>query len=231
MALHTQHSTRLEQPGAELMVPLANFWERYSRFVLGGLAGLAVVGVVVFFGLKSRRDAEQAAAGKLAEASLFYWQGDYQRSLALARETAEQYGSTPSGKDAHRQAADAAYWGGDFKTAAADYRRYLASKPQGLLADAARRSLAYSLESDKQYVDAAKEYDILVGKFDRGSSAEFLVGAARCLMAANQAAAAIQRLQRVTDEFGETEYANQARIALAELGSAASAATTGASKP
>jgi tetratricopeptide (TPR) repeat protein len=209
------------------MVPLANFWERYSRIVLGGLAGLAVVGVVVFFSMKSRRDAEETAAGKLAEASLFYWQGDYQRSLALARETAEQYGSTPSGKDAYRQAADASYWGGDFKTAAADYRRYLAAKPEGLLADAARRSLAYSLESDKQYLEAVKEYDALVGKLDRGSSAEFLVAAARCLVAANQPAGAIRHLQRVTDEFGETEYANQARITLAELG----AAQSGASKP
>ena len=220
MALHTPHSTRLEQPGAELMVPLANFWDRYSRVVLGVLAGLVVVGVIGFFSLRSRRAAEEAAAGKLAEASLFYWQGDYQRSLALARETAQQYGSTPSGRDAHRQAADAAYWGGDFKSAVADYRRYLAGNPDGLLADAARRSLAYALESDQQHLDAVKEYEALVGRFDRGSSAEFLVAAARCLQAANQGPAAIQRLQRAVDEYGETDYANQARITLAELGAA-----------
>ena len=200
------------------MVPLANFWDRYGKIVLGVLAGLVVIGAVGFFSLRSRREAEEAAAGKLAEASLYYWQGDYQRSLTLARETAEQYGSTPSGGDAHRQAADAAYWGGDFKTAVAEYRRYLAGKPEGVLADAARRSLAYALESDRQHLEAVKEYDGLVGKFDRGSSAEFLVAAARCLMAANQTPAAVQRLQRVTTEFGETEYANQARITLAELG-------------
>lgn len=221
MPLHTQqHSTRLEQPGAELMVPLAHFWDRYGKIVLGVLAGIAVVGVVGFLSLRSRRAAEEAAAGKLAEASLYYWQGDYQRSLTVARETAEQYGSTPSGRDAHRQAADAAYWGGDFKSAVADYRRYLAGKPAGLLADAARRSLAYALESNGQYLEAVQEYETLVGRFDRASSAEFLVAAARCLQAANQTPAAIIRLQRVTDEFGETEYANQARITLAELGAA-----------
>ena len=207
------------------MVPLTNFWDRYGRIVLGVLAGLAVVGVIGFFSLRSRRQAEEAAAGKLAEASLLYWQGDYQRSLALARETAEQYGSTVSGRDAYRQAADAAYWGGDFKAAVADYRRYLAGKPAGLLADAARRSLAYALESDQQYLEAVKEYEALVGKFDRGSSAEFLIAAARCLQAANQTPGAIQRLQRVTEEFGETEYANQARIALAELGAAPAGAS------
>lgn len=217
MALHTQHSSRLEQPGAEIMVPLANFWDRYGKIVLGVLAGLVVVGAVGFFSMRSRREAEVAAAGKLAEASLYYWQGDHQRALALARETADQYGSSPSGKDAHRLAADAAYWAGDFKTAVAEYRRYLGGKPEGVLADAARRSLAYSLESDRQYLEAAKEYEALVGRFDRVSSAEFLVAAARSLQAANQAPAAVQRLERVITEFGETEYASQARIALAEI--------------
>ncbi|MEK7329490.1 MAG: tetratricopeptide repeat protein [Candidatus Eisenbacteria bacterium] len=217
MSLPSQHSTRLEQPGAEIMVPVTRFWERYGRLALGVLAGLAVVGAVVYFSLRSRQAAEEAAAGKLAEASLYYWQGDYQRSLQLAREAAERYGSTPSGLDAHRQAADAAYWGGDFKTAVAEYRRYLAKNPSGLLADAAHRSLAYALESDRQYLDATREYEALVGHFDRGSSAEFLLAAARCLTAANQPREALARLQRLVNEFGETEYANQARIELAEL--------------
>ena len=217
MALHSQPS-RISQPGDELLVPLRSFWDRYGRIALGALAGLVALAVIGFLTLRSRRAAEDAAAGKLAEASVYYWQGDYQRSLALARETAEQYASTPSGRDAHRQAGDAAYWGGDFKTAVAEYRRYLATNPKGLLADAARRSLAYALESDHQYLDAVKEYEALVGHLDRGSSAEFLVAAARCLEAAHQNQAAIQRLQRVVDEFGETDYANQARISLAELG-------------
>lgn len=223
MPLHTPRSSRIEQPGHELMVPLAHFWERYQRYVLGGAALLLVAGAAGFFSLRSRQAAEEAAAGKLAEASLFYWQGDYQRSLQLARETAEQYGSTPSGRDAHRQAGDAAYWGGDFKAAVAEYRRYLDQAPDGLLADAARRSLAYALESDLQHLEAAKEYEALVGRFDRGSSAEFLLGAARSLRAAGQVPAAMERLQRLVDEFGDTDYANLARIELAELQTAAAA--------
>jgi len=217
LPLHTPHSTRIEQPGERLLMPLRHFWERWSRVVLGVLAGVVVIGVVGFLALRSRRAAEEAAAGKLAEASLYYWQGDYQRSMTLARETAEQYGSTPSGREAHRQMGDAAYWGGDFKTAVEEYRRYLADAPKGLLADAARRSLAYALESDGRPVEAAKEYDALVGKFDRSSSAEFLIAAARCLQAAGQIPAAEERLQRVVDEYGETDYANQARLTLAEL--------------
>lgn len=199
------------------MVPVVRFWERYGRLAMGVLAGLAVVGMVGYFSLRSRRASEEAAAAKLAEASIYYWQGDYQRSLQLARETAEQYGSTASGLDAHRQAADAAYWGGDFKTSVAEYRRYLAKHASGLLADAARRSLAYALESNKEYLDAAREYEALIGHFDRGSSAEFLLASARCYAAAGQPREAMTRLQRLVDEYGETDYANRARIELAEL--------------
>ena len=97
------------------------------------------------------------------------------------------------------------------------YRRYLATNPPGLLADAARRSYAYALESDGQLLEAVKEYDALVGRFDRGSSAEFLIASARCLVAAHQIPAAIEHLRRLVNEFGETEYANQALIELSEL--------------
>lgn len=208
------------------MVPVAHFWERYGRVALGVLAGLAVVAALAFFYMRSRAAEEEVAAGKLAEASLLYWQGDYQRSLQLSRETAERHGSTPSGLDAHRQAGDAAYWGGDFKTSVAEYRRYLAKNPNGLLADAARRSLAYALESDKQFPEAAREYEALVGRFERGSSAEFLMAAARCYRGANQPDQALARLQRAVDEFGETEAANQARVELAELQTARAGTAT-----
>ncbi|MBI3539016.1 MAG: tetratricopeptide repeat protein [Candidatus Eisenbacteria bacterium] len=224
MPLTTQHSTRIEQPGAEIMVPLQRFWERQGKIAIGVLGVVAVLIAAGIMILRQQAKAEEAAAGKLAEASLFYWQGDFQRSLQVARETAQQYGSTPSGIDAHRQAGDAAFFAGDFKTAIAEYRRYLDRNKQGMLADAAGRSLAYALESAHEFADAEKQYLALVGHFDRSSSAEFLLAAARCERGQNQPARAIPHLQRLIDEFGDTDYAQPARIQLAEL----QAAGTGA---
>jgi predicted negative regulator of RcsB-dependent stress response len=214
----------LEQPGAELLIPITRFWERRGQVVIWVLAGVLAAGALAFFYLRSRHASEDAAAGKLAEASIYYWQGDYQRSLALSREVAQQYASTPSGADAHRQAGDAAYWGGDFRTAVSEYQTYLAKNPPGLLGDAARRSLAYSFESNHQFLEAAKEYEALVGRLDRSSSGEFLLAAARCYRLAGQPQEALTRLKRLVDEFGETEYANQGRIEIAELEAARPAA-------
>jgi predicted negative regulator of RcsB-dependent stress response len=215
--LEARKTAQLEDPGAELLDKAQDLWERYGRIVL--IAGVVVLAAVVlgFFTLRSRKTSENEASGRLAEASALFFRGEYARSLELARQISQQFGSTPSGIDAHRLAGDNSFWMGDVKTAISEYRAYLARQKSGMLSDAVRRSLAYSLESEKQYAEAAGIFDGLVGKFDRESSAEFLTAAARCYTAVNQPAEARKRLQRVADEFGETSFAETARIRLAEI--------------
>jgi TolA-binding protein len=191
-------------------------WDRYGRIVLGVVGGIAVIGAIAFLMMRSRSAAENQAAGQLAEASALYWQGDYARSLTMSKQIYQQYSGAPSGIEAHRLAGDNAYWSGDYKTAITEYQAYLGKVKTGVLADAARRSLAYAYESDRQYGPAATTFESLVGKFDRESSAEFLMAAARNLRAQNKPAEARQRLQRLVDEFGETSVAPLVRIELAE---------------
>ncbi len=217
MSLESQRSARLEDPGAEALDRMQTLWERYGRIALGVVIAAAAIGALAFFSLRARAASEDAASGKLAEADLLFWQGDYARSLTVARQVSEQYPSTPSGIDAHRIAGDDHYWMGDFKSAADEYKRYLDKQSTGSLADGVRRSYAYALESSNRSKDAAPLYDGLVGKFDRESSAEFLSAASRCYVASGQKAEAVKRLQRILDEFGETSVANSARVRLAEL--------------
>ncbi len=185
-----------------------------------GLGVIAVIAMGAFFILRARAADEEQAAGKLAEANLYFWQGAYDRSLPVARQVAEQWPNSPSGIDAHRLAGDAQFWLGKFKESAAEYQLYLARKKSGLVADAVRRSLAYALESDHQFKDAAPVYEGLVGRFDRESSAEFLYAAARCYRQMNQPKEADPVLKRLLDEYGETSYANRARILRVELAAA-----------
>ncbi len=215
-----RESARLEDPGAKLLDSITSRWAQYGRMILIGLGVIAVVGVGAFFTLRARAADEEQAAGKLAEANLFFWQGAYDRSLPVARQVAEQWPNSPSGIDAHRLAGDDLFWLGKFKESVAEYRTYLAKQKSGLIADAVRRSFAYALESDLQFKEAAPVYEGLVGKFDRESSAEFLYAAARCYRQTNQPNEAEARLKRLVDEFGETSYANRARVLRAELAAA-----------
>lgn len=216
MPLTVPRSARLRDPGAELLDRASGLWERFGRVALGVLGGIVALAVISLLVLRSRAAAEDQAAGRLAEANALYWQGDYERSLSMARQVYQQYPSAPSGVEAHRLAGDNAYWSGDFKASITEYQAYLSHVKNGVLADAARRSLAYALESSRQFPEAARQYEELVGKFDRESSAEFLAAAARCYRALNRPADSDQRLHRLIDEFGETGAAQIARIQLAE---------------
>lgn len=216
MALESPGSA-LRDDGGETLDKLQSLWERYGRIASIVIAVVAVVGVGLFFFRRGQENREGQAAAKLAEANALYWQGDYARSTEVAGQVVQQYGGTPSGRDALRLQGDNAFWTGDFKLAAQHYEAYLKHVSGGLLADAARRSLAYAQESDKQYAAAAKTYESLVGRFDRISSAEFLWAAARCHRALGQPAEAVTRLRRLTTEFPETAYARTALMAIAEI--------------
>lgn len=217
MSLESQSRARLDDEGGELLDQLRDFWDRYGKIALGVVVAAAAIGAILVFTLRSRKDSEDAAAGRLAEATLYFFQGDLGRAKETARQVADQYPNTASGADAHRLMGDAAFWGTDYKTAVAEYRRYLPKAPKGVLSDAATRSLAYALENDNQPAEAAKLFESLVGKFDRESSGEFLAAAARCKAAAGDKEGAKKDLQRLIDEYGETSYAKNARITIAEL--------------
>ncbi len=224
MSLENRKTAQLEDPGAELLDRAQGIWERYGRIVLGAVGALAVLAVLGFFMMRSRATSESQAAAKLAEANMLFWQGQYDRSLEIAKQVSTQFGSTPSGIDAHRLAGDDLYWNAmllnqpeKYKESVTEFRAYLAKAKPGVLADAARRSLANALESDKQYEEAAKTYEQIVGKLGRESSSEFLLAASRCYVALGKKADAAKNLQRIIDEFGDTSYAASARVKLAEI--------------
>jgi len=224
LSLENRNAAQLEDPGADLLDKVQGIWQRYGRIVLGAVGVIVVMGVLGFFIMRSRATAESQAAGKLAEANMLFWQGQYDRSLEMAKQVSTQFGSTPSGIDAHRLAGDDLYWNAmllnqpaKYKEAIAEYRAYLSKAKVGILADAAHRSLANALESDRQFEEAAKTYEQLVGRMGRESSAEFLLGAARSYSALGKNAEATKILQRLVDEFGDTSYAPSARIKLAEI--------------
>lgn len=217
MGVESRRSSKLEDPGAELLDRMSAGWNRWGRIALGVVGVVAVIGAVAYFSIRARAAQEELAAGKLSEANLLFWQGDYTRSLQLAKQVSDQYGSTRSGNDAHRLAGDNAFWSGDFKSAISEYRKYLDKEKQGLLAAAARRSLACALESDGQYALAAPMYEGLAGIFDRESSGDLLRASARCYRLLNQPAEEAKRLRRLVDEYGETSSVLMAREALGGL--------------
>ncbi len=216
MSLETRKNA-IEDPGAELLDQATGMWERYGRIALYVVVGVLVLGIAGYYWKSGQDRRENSAAEKLAQANELFWRADYDRSRQIAQEVSKQYGGTPSGTDALRISGDNAYWRGNWKEAVVDYRAYLKANNSGLIASTVKRSLAYSLESDGQLAEAATLYTGLVGVFERESSGEMLVAAARCQIALKKPDEAKALLQRVIDEFPDSSFQLQARIELGRL--------------
>ena len=216
MSLETRKNA-IEDPGAELLDRATGLWEQYGRIALYVVVGVLVLGIAGYYWKTGQDRRENSAAEKLAQANELFWRADYDRSRQIAQEISKQYTGTPSGTDALRIAGDNAYWRGNWKEAIADYRAYLKASSSGLIASTVKRSLAYSLESDGQYAEAATLYTGLIGVFERESSGEMLFAAARCQLALKKPDEAKVLLQRIVDEFPDSSFQLQARIELGKL--------------
>ena len=216
MSLESRKNT-LDDPGAALLDRGTALWDRYGRIVLGVVVGIAVIGVSVYYVTTGAARKENAASERLSEASDLFWRADYDRSRTIAQEIVKQYGDTPSGLDAVRIAGDDAYWRGNWSAAVTDYEAYLKKRSSGLLANTVRRSLAYAQESLGQYAAAVANFDLLVGQIDRETSGEMLYAAGRCLVAEKKPDEAKKRYQRILDEFPDSSYQLQVRIAMGKL--------------
>jgi TolA-binding protein len=216
LSLETRKNA-IEDPGAELLDRATGIWEQYGRISLYVVVGVLVLGIAGYYWQTGQDRRENSAAEKLAQANELFWRADYDRSRQIAQEISKQYSGTPSGTDALRIAGDNAYWRGNWKEATADYKAYLKSNSSGLIASTVKRSLAYSLESDGQYAEAATLYTSLIGVFERESSGEMLFAAARCQLALKKPDEAKVLLQRIVDEFPDSSFQIQARIELGKL--------------
>ncbi|MGH7726346.1 MAG: tetratricopeptide repeat protein, partial [Candidatus Eiseniibacteriota bacterium] len=168
---------------------------------------------------RSNARATGEANRTLAEASVSYWQGNYVRTIQLADQVLNEYGQTGAANDARRMKADALFWQGDFDSAAMLYKAYLSKdRRDGPLRTAVQTSLAYTLESKKDFAEAGKLYEEVAAKApDRMSTADLLLAAGRSYAAAGDREKGRALYERVAGEYKETPYARDAEVALGEL--------------
>jgi tetratricopeptide (TPR) repeat protein len=192
---------------------------RNVRVVAIALGAIVLAALAALWISNAQGKAEGEANRILAEASANYWQGGYARTIQLTDQVLNDYKTTRAANDARRMKGDALFWTGSFDSAATLYREYLAkTKADSPLHQAVKQSLAFALDSKRDFPAAAKEYEELAtGAPDRASSADFLMAAARSYKNANQPAKAKALYEKVANDYKETTFARDAEVELGEL--------------
>ena len=201
---------------------VSSLWERVQANltnILGVVGVLVVVGAGVTLWMRASEKRESEARATLAEASTQYWSGNYARTIQIANQVIDDAGGTRAATDARRMKADALFWSGAFDSAATLYqdvlKRETADTP---MRTAVQQSLAFALESKKDFAGAAALFEEIAKKSpDRSNAADFYVAAGRAYRGAGQREKAKAMFEKVANEYKETTFARDAEVALGEL--------------
>jgi tetratricopeptide (TPR) repeat protein len=187
--------------------------------VAGVIGALVVLALGGWMWARANEKKEAEARTTLAEASTAYWSGNYVRTAQLADQVIADAGGTRAGADALRLKADALFWQGSFDSAATLYQEALGKeRGDSPLRTAIQQSLAFALESKKDFAGAAKLYEEIAQKApDRANAADFTMAAGRAWRGAGQRDKAKAMFEKVAEEYRETTFARDAEVALGEL--------------
>lgn len=206
-------STTNPSPGA----PTGSSSGRTRRIAIG--AGLAVVilgGTAIALSGGSRK--EEFAQRQLQAARVETETGNLASAAAALQGIVDTYGDTDAAIEARLTLAQIRLVNGQDELAVTGLRELIATDPPARFRAPAQALLGAALENATRHADAAEAYRQAADAADVDYlKANYMVQAARALVAAGQQPAAVELLRRVTTEYETTPVVTEARVRLAEL--------------
>lgn len=169
-------------------------WERYGRNILIGLGAVALLGLLIFFVLRTRGQAEEKAKGEVFRALVTLEQNDFTTAVPMLKQIIDEAPGTGSARDAMLMLGDAFMAQRNPKEAASWYEKFL-EKARGnkTLEFAGYRGLGTALEDGGEFAKAADAY---AEASKRGNSvndrAQAMLSQARSLLRGGQNQKAIE---------------------------------------
>ncbi len=195
-------------------------WERFGRTILIVAGGILLVGLLVFFVLRTRAQSEQRALGDLFRAMVAMSQGDASSATPMLREIVDNSPGTGAARNAMLLLGDALMAQRNPKEAVTWYQKYL-DKAGGdrERARAGYLGLGAALEDSGQFGPAADAYAEAV---ERGRSdnerGRAMLSQARSLVRAGQTRKAIELYEKIAALAGaEIPIRDAANMHLGEL--------------
>lgn len=201
-------------------------WERYGRNILIGLGVVVLLGLLIFFVLRTRGQAEEKAKGEVFRAMVTLSQNDFTTAVPMLKQIVDEAPGTGPARDAMLMLGDAFMSQRNPKEAATWYERFLekARGDKGLEL-AGYRGLGAALEDGGEFAKAADAYAEAAKRGasvnDRGLA---MLAQARSLLRGGQNPKAIEVYKAIAVLPGvEMQTRDAARMHLGELEAATAA--------
>lgn len=196
-----------------------DFITRNSKVISIALAVVVLAIVVGYFVIKSKREANIAASGRLILAVNHYNAQQYDAAIPILLQITEQFDGTQNAGIACFYLANSYYYKENYAEAKryfqiyideyGDDKMFFSTALAGLGACYSREG--NKLEAARYYEKAAQEYP------DLFTAADYLFSAAQNYIAVHHEETAIPILQKIVQEYDKSSKVNEAKLILAEL--------------
>lgn len=134
-------------------------WERYGRNILVGLGAVVLLGLLIFFVLRTRGQAEEKAKGEVFRAMVTLNQGDFTTATPMLKQIVDEAPGTKSARDAMLMLGDSYSMQRNPKEAASWYQKFLEkARGDASLEFAGYTGLGTALEDQGEFAKAADAY-------------------------------------------------------------------------
>lgn len=214
----TRHQLK-EDPLMKSTGETVDFIQHHVRLIIGGVGGLLVILIVVLVMRNSAAQADELAAGILADARGDMARGALEPAAARLTTVVETHGKTAAAREAHLIFAHLRYSQEKYAEAETLYRMALDDyKKDPILGPVARRGLAATLENLTQYEEAATVYETLIPDTPPGQvQVEYRLALARNYLKSGRTAEATVIYEEISSDLDNPVAAQAAKQRLAEL--------------
>jgi tetratricopeptide (TPR) repeat protein len=205
-----------EDPLVTYYFKVRKFFQTYSKQVNIGLtvvAGLVIISVLM---VRSKRNAEFAAAGKLGVAVNYYFSNMYERSIDELTPIIQTYSGTKAAGNATFYLANVYFVLHDFENAKKYYEIYRKKyNDKSSFTSSSLAGIAACLESQEKFLEAAQYYEQAAKTNDVSYQAPFyLKDACRCFALGGNVEKGREICLLIIDKYPESNLVSDAKIYL-----------------
>ncbi len=195
-----------------------DFVEKNSRQILSALGAAAVISLAIFIYSEKQAESEGKAVVELAKATKEYANGNYETAATILKNLLDTYGGAESATLAKFYLANTNFELKNYNEAEKYYREFADASDDKELTASALSGLAACLEAQGKFKEAAERYQQTAEKYkDEFFAAENLYHSARCYLLSGDRAAANALLNRLIENYPDSDVEADAQLLLAEL--------------